>query len=243
MPPDCQALCHNSSTGCYSFTWHDKSTGTACVWNSPDVSVIVLAGSFYKKCIANDLPGWDDHPQAGHFSGLCTPNTERDFSRDNQVWFPTNDLPASLPGRQTGVALVSQVEPASKLYVDYDHGSDTGDGSEAHPFKTIAHAVQTSTSKPSPCSILLRAGKTILLLPLIGLGTHYLADTIDLTSANNGLTIQGYEEGVFVSGGVMLQPKWQAAGTSLGGPVFKATVPDIKFMELFNGTNQRLVGF
>ena len=86
-------------------------------------------------------------------------------------------------------------------------GSDSADGSEAHPFASIANAVEVSaaarTLSPSTATatVLVRGGR------------YELSETVQLGAAHSGLTIQNFEgEHVELSGGVSFQvPKasWQ----------------------------------
>jgi hypothetical protein len=83
--------------------------------------------------------------------------------------------------------------PASAIvYVDATKGSDSNTGTMASPFQTIAKAVASVAGK---------AGSTVLLRA----GTYYTG-TVQITTANNGLTIQNYNgEKAVVSGGTPIK--------------------------------------
>lgn len=73
-------------------------------------------------------------------------------------------------------------------------------------------------------------------------GTFYLSSTVNVPS---GVTISAYQdEEVVVSGGVELTPSWtkESSNASAGYDIYSASVPQgLSFLELFNGTNARLV--
>ena len=72
------------------------------------------------------------------------------------------------------------------FFVDGETGEDTNSGSFAHPFASVAKAVETSREPSNKTStIILRAGQ------------HYLKETIVLGPKDKGLTIQNFksEEG------------------------------------------------
>eukprot|EP01060_Flectonema_neradi_P033223 TRINITY_DN550_c0_g1_i1.p1 TRINITY_DN550_c0_g1~~TRINITY_DN550_c0_g1_i1.p1 ORF type:complete len:848 (+),score=215.29 TRINITY_DN550_c0_g1_i1:43-2586(+) len=94
--------------------------------------------------------------------------------------------------------------PSAAFYVDYEKGSDSNDGSQSRPFKTVGKAVTASRSSST---------KTILLRK----GIHFLPDTINLSQEDSGLTIQNYNgEEAWMSGGVELQTNWQEYNTRDG---------------------------
>ena len=66
----------------------------------------------------------------------------------------------------------------STFYVDFTNGDDGKAGSADAPFKTIAKGVSAARAATTkPATIVLRAG------------VHFLADTINLTPEDSGLTI------------------------------------------------------
>jgi hypothetical protein len=69
---------------------------------------------------------------------------------------------------------------AGTFYVDFAGGSDSAAGSQAAPFKTVAHALAATRAGGGGGTIVLRAG------------THFVASTLTLTGADSGLTIQGF---------------------------------------------------
>lgn len=77
-------------------------------------------------------------------------------------------------------------------------GSDEGDGSLAHPFKTVSRALAASRA--------ISANRTILLRQ----GVHYLSETISLGHGDSGLTIQNYNgEEAWLSGGLPIETTWR----------------------------------
>ena len=81
------------------------------------------------------------------------------------------------------------------------NGSDSGDGSSAHPFLTVARAVAASRAVAAD-----KKNRTILLRA----GVHHLSQTIALDTRDNGLTVQNYEgEEAWLSGGVPLHTEWK----------------------------------
>lgn len=81
---------------------------------------------------------------------------------------------------------------AGTFYVDYVRGSDSNDGSQGAPFKTVAAAVAATRAGGGGGAIVLRGG------------THYLAAQIDLTAADSGLAVSAYPgEEAWLSRGVV----------------------------------------
>ena len=84
------------------------------------------------------------------------------------------------------------------IFADAAHGSDANPGTLSRPVATLARAVALVRAA-APAKI--GHGGTVLLRA----GTYYLRDTIVLTPADSGLTIQNYNgEHAIVSGGVPL---------------------------------------
>eukprot|EP01052_Picozoa_sp_SAG31_P002049 SAG31_NODE_69_length_28130_cov_15.318219_2_plen_950_part_00 len=115
-------------------------------------------------------------------------------------WAPS--LPRFSPG--SGKAI---------YYVDYARGDDTNTGLRIDlPKKTIHAAVTAAAGRPNT-TINLRAGR------------HIVKETVQLTAAHSGLTIQNYNgEDAVVSGGVPLSPKWTPHKLANGMTVFIADV-------------------
>jgi hypothetical protein len=80
---------------------------------------------------------------------------------------------------------------ATSFYVDASAGSDTNDGSEGSPFRTVARGAAAAAASPSrPVGVILRKG------------THYLNDTLELTSLHRETSFSGYPgEAAAISGG------------------------------------------
>jgi hypothetical protein len=83
------------------------------------------------------------------------------------------------------------------VFVDPAKGTDadTTTGEEAAPFATIPKALAALRKAPGPRTMILRGG------------VHYLQETLELTSADAGLTMSGYpsgEEEAWISGGELL---------------------------------------
>ncbi len=97
------------------------------------------------------------------------------------------------------------------VYVDPTKGADKSrSGTIDAPFKTISAGVAAARNAAAPpATVVLRAG------------THWLSETLVLTSADSGLTLRGYfGENVTVSGGVPLsfldwKPHDQTAGQNI----------------------------
>jgi len=105
-------------------------------------------------------------------------------------------------------------ESSSSVYIDPIKGSDTNEGTEASPFKTIAKGVTASRASSTIKSVVLRKG------------LHLLSDTITLTKADSGLMITNYpSEEAWVSGGIPLTLDWKPYNVS-GANVYKAQVKE-----------------
>jgi hypothetical protein len=108
-------------------------------------------------------------------------------------------------------------------YVDYAKGSDSNDGSIGAPFKTIATAVAKAAGQVA--TINLRAG------------THYVAQTIQITPDNSGLVIQNYQgEAATVSGGVQIMPDWKPYNVT-PSPPSPPSPPPAPGWQNFSGMN------
>ena len=70
--------------------------------------------------------------------------------------------------------------PAGAIFVDYANGADSNVGSKAQPLKTLRTALSKSRGVGASKVIALRAG------------VHFLGQTLQLTPADNELTIQNY---------------------------------------------------
>ena len=70
---------------------------------------------------------------------------------------------------------------AASIFVDAAMGSDTAAGSKTAPLKTVEAAVaKARKAAGAPSTIVLRGG------------TYYLKDTLALTAADSGLTVESY---------------------------------------------------
>ena len=108
---------------------------------------------------------------------------------------------------------------AGSIYVDAAKGSDSAAGTESAPLKTVEAALAKSRhGSPSPASIVLRGG------------TYYLKETIALTAADSGLTIESYSgETAELSGAHPLTSlEWKSVNVSAHHktPVSMSTLPD-----------------
>lgn len=100
--------------------------------------------------------------------------------------------PSSLLTIPTG-----KVEATSTLYVDPINGNDNNPGTQGQPLQHVATALRLSRALPPPATIILREG------------VHRLSETLELSTADNGLTIMGYPgENAVVSGGSVFTPNW-----------------------------------
>ena len=99
------------------------------------------------------------------------------------------------------------------FFVDSTNGLDTNTGASIESPKRTIHA-----------AVLAAAGKAAATINLRG-GRHYVAETVQLTSAHSGLTIQNYNgERAVVSGGVQLTPHWSPHKLASGITVHVADV-------------------
>ena len=111
----------------------------------------------------------------------------------------------------------SNAAGGATVYVDATRGSDVNAGTEAKPVQTIAHALLLARAAAGPpaATIILRAG------------THFLAETVDLTPTDSGLTIKAYTgEDAAISGGVPLRDLTWSRASSLGNDG-AATSPNV----------------
>jgi len=212
----CEALC-KANHSCTYGTWHDEHQGP-----------------YANRCLLRTDSMYNPHRQDGHTSFLC--NMTGQVSRiptapDGTIgWAPENRDLSSLPPRhrawRAGVPMVAGVAD-STYFVDAIKGSDSNSGTQDSPLKTIAAGVAKAAS-----------GGTVYLRQ----GTFYLSETVSVPS---GVTISAYQkEEVVVSGGVQLTPTWSkvSSNATAGIDIYAASVPQgMSFLELFNGSNARLV--
>jgi hypothetical protein len=102
-------------------------------------------------------------------------------------------------------------QTAGPMFYVSPSGADSNDGSEAFPFATISHAVDTSRSARAPGS----GPVTIILRG----GVHILSDTISLDTRDQYLSILNYPgEAAWVSGGSALANLiWNPVNVTAGG--------------------------
>lgn len=95
---------------------------------------------------------------------------------------------------------------APQFFVDYASGSDSAAGTQAAPFKTVAHGLAASRAAGGGGSLVLRAG------------THFMSDAATLDARDSGLAIQAFPgEEAWLSRGVPLAGlSWQPFNTSAG---------------------------
>ncbi|MDA9686882.1 hypothetical protein N9U05_00150 [bacterium] len=105
--------------------------------------------------------------------------------------------------------------PAGAIFVDYANGADSNVGSKAQPLKTLRTALSKSRGVGASKVIALRAG------------VHFLGQTLQLTPADNELTIQNYlGEEAWLSGGQLLEGlKWEKYNVSQGANIWVTTLP------------------
>eukprot|EP01060_Flectonema_neradi_P015227 TRINITY_DN218_c1_g1_i9.p1 TRINITY_DN218_c1_g1~~TRINITY_DN218_c1_g1_i9.p1 ORF type:complete len:814 (+),score=246.12 TRINITY_DN218_c1_g1_i9:42-2444(+) len=104
------------------------------------------------------------------------------------------------------------------VYVDYEKGNDSNDGSIDHPLKTVNAGVEKAKGKGAGAFVYLRAG------------IHYLTETVQITAENSGLTIQNYNgEEVTVSGGKKLDLKWSPHNIQNGNNMYVSDVNGLDY--------------
>lgn len=107
-------------------------------------------------------------------------------------------VPTTLPPPPFGKVSPHNNDPATTLYVDALHGSDTNDGSEGAPLAHLSTAVLRARTLPGPATILLRGG-----------ATHRLAAPLQLTPEDSGLTIGNVPgETPIITSGLLLNTSW-----------------------------------
>jgi hypothetical protein len=91
-------------------------------------------------------------------------------------------------------------EAATTVYVDAINGNDSNNGAQNSPFKTLNFAVTSVRSAPKPATIVLR-----------GNGVHRLSSTIQLSEADNFLSIVNFpgDPSPVISSGYVLSTSWQ----------------------------------
>lgn len=95
------------------------------------------------------------------------------------------------------------VKAGSAFFADPVHGSDSNPGTEAKPFKTVGAALKAARAAPKPAAITLRAG------------TFFLAETLQLTAADSGISFAAYKgETPVISGGADLAVAWKPYNVS-----------------------------
>ena len=111
--------------------------------------------------------------------------------------------------------------PAGVLYVDGVGGSDANPGTLDAPLRTLPVGLAKSRALPRPAALYLRAA------------TYYLSATLELGSADSGLTVAAYAgEAVWVSGAQLIAaPAWapfpvaNASANVWAAPVALAAAP------------------
>jgi len=108
-----------------------------------------------------------------------------------------------------------QYEEASSIHVCHTSGDDSNDGSLDHPVKSIQLAADLAASATEKTAVVLRDG------------THYIADTITLTSKHSNLNFMSFPgESATVSGGTALKTTWKKA-TGMANASMNVYVADI----------------
>lgn len=135
---------------------------------------------------------------------LCNSSLSEEDKATPPLW-PPRELPAA--SRSVGGATV---------YVDATNGDDSNPGtSPSKPKKTIPGALAVTRVAGVFSVIILRAG------------TYYLAETIQLTIQDSGLTITNYPgEKAWISGARPLTLQWKPVNTKSGMNIYVASVPD-----------------
>ena len=118
---------------------------------------------------------------------------------------PPSDAAAAAAVVNGGVFIPTNA--AATYYADPVRGDDSGSGSMASPFRTIARAVEAARGASPPATIVLRNG------------TFYLPAAVSLNAADSGLTIVAYPgETPVLSGGVPLPTlAWTLRHNATGG--------------------------
>lgn len=104
---------------------------------------------------------------------------------------------------------------ADALYVDFDHGDDANDGTEAHPLQHLAEAVRRArlllaSSAASPSSPSSPSSASPSVQVILREGVHRLSETLQLGRQDSGLSIVNYPgEAPVVSGGMVIKPVWE----------------------------------
>ena len=170
--------------------------------------------------LADALSGGDSGPTARRSSG------------------PTARRSSGVPVSVTGLVRVPPdwaarqppLPPAAlSIHVHPSHGCDAGgDGSQAHPFRSIEKGLEATRNWRGGRTAAAAASATILLHP----GTHFLRTPIHLTPRDSGLAfVRATAEGdAWVSGGVQLNLTWapvrvSTAATASGENVWVASTP------------------
>ena len=113
---------------------------------------------------------------------------------------------------------------AASIFVDAAKGSDAAAGSESAPLKTVEAAIaKARKAAGAPSTIVLRAG------------TYYLKETLALTAADSGLTIESFSgEVAEISGAHPLTAlEWKPVNVSAHTktPVTMSVLPDTNMVE------------
>lgn len=102
------------------------------------------------------------------------------------------------------VGIFPTPESGTTFFVDANSGSDSNQGSQSSPFKTVAKGVASAQKAGPGSSVILRKG------------VYYVDSTIKLTANDSsGLTMQSYQgEEAWLSGGKLITPKWMPHNVS-----------------------------
>lgn len=139
---------------------------------------------------------------------------------------------------------------AVTIFVSSVNGSDTSPGTLSLPVKTIAAAVELCrrarrekpATHPRPLDkpeTATAATRPDCVVSIRG-GTYHLRETLELTSADAGLTITAYDDGreqVNITGSTLLAPQWRRATPAELASVYINTTTPVFIADLLSPPN------
>lgn len=164
--------------------------------------VFAVCGSALYLCLASSSSPYPQDPAdvpqdyicawrkfAAEYTAFLRPDAVDEALAALQLPDLCNSSAFSVPSRGRSVPALPAASAASTIYVDGVNGNDANPGTLQAPLRTVSAGVQMARTRPPPAMVLLRAA------------TYYLAETLELTPQDSGLTLSSYEgEEVWISG-------------------------------------------
>ena len=185
----------------YLINLHETLRVNTSATNQQECMIFGLAYEYALRLLPERAPNLDVWTALtlGPNCGASPPPSAAELGIPNP-WPPASKL-----------SIISAGSSAGPMFYVSPSGADSNDGSEAHPFATVSHAVDSSRSARAP-------GTGPVTIVLRG-GIHILSETISLDTRDQFLSITNYPgEAAWVSGGSALANLiWNPVNVTTGG--------------------------